>query len=245
MDTAETILPPPPETSSEEDGSPSVIRARRLVSIRQKWEDGIGIVYFQKLPAQDLIDSGIPIEELEKNGLLKAPRDEKIPAQVGVREMAKYLNQIYPRRDGVEIYPMQVSNALHKEGAPGLGKNNRINSEPFLAWWKENKFDGAPAGSKLAAAADAAHDLEIIQRDIAQLKLDDKRRERDERWMQKGDAQMTVTAAVLSHHTFVKNRLSKFTQKLNAQDFAPEQFEKINLALTEVLNEIETDCERA
>jgi hypothetical protein len=241
----EAATAPPPGTSSDEDGSPSIIRARRLVSIRQKWEDGVGTVYFQKLPTQDLIDSGIPIEELEKNGLLKAARDEQIPAQVGVREMAKYLNQIYPRRDGVEIYPMQVSNAIHKEGAPGLGKNNRINSAPFLVWWNEHKFDGAPAGSKLAAAADAVHDLEIIQRDLAQIRLDDKRREMDDRWMQKGDAQMTVTAAVLSHHTFVKNRLSKFTQKLNAQDFAPDQLEKINLALMEVLNEIETDCECA
>lgn len=227
---------------SGDESAPSAIRARRLVSIRRKWEDGNVISYFQKLPTADLIDSGIPLDELEKNGLLKTSGEKEIPWQCGIRAMAELLNKIYPNEK--PVYPQQVSNAHKKEGAPGFSKkNNQLKTAPFLRWWKENKVDGAPGGSKLADAAAAAHDREIIERDRAQIKLDNERREQDERWMQKADAQMTVTGAVLAHHAFVKNRLAKFPQKLNAADFTVEQMQKINASLFEVLREIETDCE--
>lgn len=229
-------------TADEDESSPSMIRGRRLASIRKAYEDGRPLSYFQKLPTKDVIESGIPIEELEKNGLLKTVGKD-IPQKCGVREMAKLLNKIYPRSDNREIYPMQVSNALSKEGAPGYNKNNnQISTAIFLPWWKEKHFDGAPSASKLADAAAAAHDREIIERDRAQIKLDNERREQDERWMQKADAQMTVTGAVLAHHAFVKNRLAKFPQKLNPSDFTVEQMQKINASLFEVLRELEDDC---
>ena len=187
MDTAETILPPPPETSSEEDGSPSVIRARRLVSIRQKWEDGVGIVYFQKLPAQDLIDSGIPIEELEKNGLLKAARYEQIPAQCSMTRMAKYLTENYGKKIGKEYFTEQISLWIENEGAPGPGANRYLSSDQFIKWFLENKWDGGATNgggdSIIAEGTIAKNKREVYAAERELIELEKTKRKFDTQWM--------------------------------------------------------------
>jgi len=224
-----------------ESEHPADIRTERLASILKKWTDGQSLAYFQKLPKQDLIDSGIPREELELNGLITSEgKPQDIPKRVGQRGFAELVSRLY----GITVYQVMVGRWI-KEGMPGaIKKSGQIDPSLSLPWVEANKVDGGKVGSILNDAAAAKARTAIVDLEIREMERDRIKRELDASWMDKRDASMTVTAAVLAHHSLVKKEMDRFEKRLSAQGFSQEQFDLIRQACRDVVEQIEKDCEQ-
>lgn len=223
------------------------VRDKRLQAILKKWMDAAPLSFFKTIPKQDLIDSGIPRDDLEKHGLIssEASHETNIPQQCGKREFARVLTALFG--NGKEIFPMQVDRAI-EEGMHGYNKRKRsIVTSQAIQWWRDNK---AKTDSQLAAAAEAEAKRKIVALQIAEMDLEERKREMDERWIMKDDAATTVTAAVLAHHAIVKKQFDKKFSGIVAKhlqgEWTEEQINRINIATIEagrdMMQAIEEDC---
>lgn len=218
----------------------ATVREIRLSSILKKWQDAAPLSFFKSLPKQDLLDAGIPREELEKNGLIIAetPTAKAVPKQCGMREMARVLTDAF----GIEVFPEQLRRAVKDNGMHGWIKScSKFNTAQAIQWWKENK---AKTSDQVAEGAAAKARREIILTRTAELDLAEKERALDAKWALKADAQMSVTAAVLQYHALAKKTIDRdfaklVLERLGELDETTKQ--KIQSAVTDAAR----DCVRA
>lgn len=184
----------------------SSVRSARLQAILQKWMDAAPLSFFKTVPKQDLLDSGIPREDLEKHGLISSDGidTDGIPQQAGVREMCRILTRLFG--NGKEIFPEQVKRAV-KSGMHGWNKNKAsFVTSQAIQWWRDNKSKTETQLSD-GAAAEAKRKIVALRRE--EIELAKAERELDATWIKKADAQETVTAAVLQYHAVAKRALDK------------------------------------
>lgn len=206
------------------------------------------MTFFKTLPKQDLIDAGIPIDDLEKHGLImpESGKEIKVPYHAGLREMCRILTAMFG--NGKEVFPEQLRRAVRDDKMHGWnkGKANFVTSQA-IQWWRDNK---SKTDSQIAAAAEADAKRKIVNLQIAELDLADRQREIDARWIMKAEAASTVTAAVLRLHSIVKKQFDKKFSGIVARhlkgEWTEEQRNQINSATIEagreMMRDIEDDC---
>jgi len=196
---------------SEPESESKPVREARLQAILKKWMDAGPLSFFKTLPKQDLIDSGIPMDDLEKHGLISAEvaGEVNIPPQAGKREMCRILTKMFG--NGKEIFPEQLTRAI-QEGMHGWNKaKSQFVTAQAIQWWRDNK---SKSDTQLAegAAAEAKRKIVALRRE--EIELAKAERELDATWIKKADAQESVTAAVLQYHALAKRALDKDFAKL-------------------------------
>jgi hypothetical protein len=240
-----------PENPSADEREAQRVEAR-FVAIRQEygaaWEMRLRKNYKIWWSGKDLDEKKATItkedkDELRRFGVLPvkvasegADPTAKYPALVSQTQMAAIISEQFSTKvDKVTL------SRLRKEAwiKPCVGVNNRWKPELTLRLWEENMGGKKENESE----AELRREKLRIDKETAQENLDEIRRLKDETWMKKADAQNSTTAAVLLHHSFVKNRLKDFTRRLSKDLFTEIQLEKIKEACSRVLEEIETDCE--
>ena len=187
-------------------------------------------------------------EKLREKGIIgggkSAGTNDKLPLQCSFKQFAAYITEHYGKQSGITYYDRQVKSWLI-EGMPKLGLNGRLNSGPCLKWFLEN-IHGSPetemvsANGTPAAGQAARNELYQVRLKREKLELEEFERTMDATWIKKEDAQMTVTAAVLKHHAYVKARLKEMDKKFPAGTYSDEQ---IKSELSKMLENIELDCE--
>lgn len=222
------------------------VSQKRLDAILEKWMAAAPLSFFKTVPRQDLIDSGIPLEDLEKHGLIasgSSPQD--IPTQSGIREFARILTGLFG--NGKEIYQEQVKRAI-ADGMHGFNKKAcKISTAPAIQWWRDNR---AKTESQIALAAEAEARRKIAVSKTAELDLEDRQRQMDAKWMLKDEAATTITASVLAHHAIVKKQFDKkfsgIVKRNLTGEWTEEQLNRINMATIEagrqMMKAIEEDC---
>ena len=151
-ETVPPALPPGERVELPDNPSqpkpPTLTRAERLAAFNKKWCDGQGIAFFQKLPRQDLLDMGVPHDELRAAGLLteknaaSSDPTAKFPLEVSQREMAKIISDQF-ETDVTHDTLSKIRLAHKKDGSNSwvkqcVGTNNRWKPEITLRLWAEN-----------------------------------------------------------------------------------------------------------
>jgi hypothetical protein len=235
--------------SDERENESASVRARRLQSILKKWTDAAPLSFFKTLPKADLLESGIPRDDLEKHGLIAADSSaDNIPTQAGMNEMARILTRLFG--NGKEIYREQLKRAV-KDGMHGWNKSkSQFVTSQAIQWWRDNR---SKTEGQIALAAEAEARRKINLAALSDIELAQAQRELDERWIQKDAAATTVTAAVLAHHAIVKKQFDKKFSGIVARhlsgEWTEEQLNRINIATVEagreMMREIENECAAA
>lgn len=223
----------------------SNVRAARLASILKKWQDAASPSFFKSIPKDDLLDAGIPRDELERNGLIMSEKSamKAIPTQCGKREMARILTEMFG--NGVEVFPETLTRAVEKDGMHGWNKKqSKFSTAQAIAWWRDNK---AKTDTQVAegAAAEAKRKIVNLRRDEIALAHDE--RQLDATWIKKPDAQLTVTAAVLQYHALAKKALDRDFAKLVIEQLGEldEQTKnKIQSAVTDAARQVVAAIEK-
>lgn len=164
--------------------------------------------------------------------------DGKLPPEVSQRDMAKIISEQF-KTTVLHDTLSKMRKAKVAWVALCVGSGNRWKPNITLRLWEENMGDK----KDYETDAELKREKLRIDNETAAMERDKLKREMDATWLKKADAQTTVTAAVLLHHSFVKKTFKEFTGRFAAGIFNESQIQQIKSAFGKMLEEIETDCE--
>lgn len=197
---------------------------------------------------------GDEIAELKKFGIVKTEITEsRYLANGGA--VAEYLREKfnYPctRKD---ISAWLTGLRLPPGGKPFPMKDGagRFKLAEVESWAKESLPMAGAGNGNHVAGKDARSRKEEFDARLIEIKVAEKERELDDKWMHKPDVITTVIAAVLKHHSIFKSPLLRLSdlvlQRLNPADFSEQHIMAIrsacNEAGTEIIRVAEDDCEK-
>lgn len=145
------------------------LRTERMESIRAFWTEGKPPKFFKDYALQDLLDAGIPREDLAKAGIAKGETGDnpELKSEVSLRDCASLMSDHY----GEYVSVTAISRAVNDKGAPRR-KNGRIVPAELIPWWDVHERNGAADAGEHGNLFSQAQQAEL------QRKIDMAKRER-------------------------------------------------------------------
>jgi hypothetical protein len=159
---------------------PTALQTERVASIRAFWAEGKPAKFFKDYALQDLIDAGIPSDDLAKAGIIKRTgSDADLYAPVTLRQCAKIMSEHY----GETVDPMRLTRAFRDKKAPGKRPNGLIVPAMLMAWWNVNEKSAVGEGALFEQSRKAELERKIDEARKARMEADAIERANSDKWM--------------------------------------------------------------
>lgn len=161
------------------DGETTTVREGRLASILTKWTQGSPLSFFKSIPTQDLIDSGIPRDDLESNGLLFAKdKSGEFSYPKTVRSQSA-IAELIRRRFSIGCVQQDIHKWMRLQGVKGNvpfpppREGNHFNVGDSFAWVEQYIIPNRKAGEDSFGVSQALKTrieekrLELLEMEVA------------------------------------------------------------------------------